>query len=284
MLSIIQDIEDTLGRLRAGRLRVYIPRPVGLYRKIPGGFFHASPEVFIQTGGGTDFECPGETFRLQTWEVCVMPAGVPHVEIPIDLQSSYSIMVCMQARDGLLVHRAEASDRREITAISAEHLGTARARGAFRYLEEMTSPVPEKHQRGYENSLLEAFFITTLGELQKPSVAADHHSPLVAEAEKLARALLADPELSVVMLAAALGCSADYLSRKFHREKGQTLTTWIARERVALARDLLPDPRRSVAEVAWMCGFTAASYFIRVFRQQTGLTPRAWRASAGTLA
>jgi AraC-like DNA-binding protein len=29
-----------------------------------------------------------------------------------------------------------------------------------------------------------------------------------------------------------------------------------------------------------MCGFSAASYFIRVFRQQTGLTPRAWRESA----
>ena len=279
MLSLVRDIERALGRLRAGKLRVRIPRLTGLYRKIPRSFFHASPEVFIQTGGGTDFECPGESFRLKTWEVCVMPAGVPHIETPIDLATPYSILVCMQARDGLLVHRAAASERREISAVRAEHLTTTRGRGAFRYLEEMTVQVPEKHRRGYENSLLEAFFITTLGELQRPSAKADPRSPLVAEAEKLARALLADPELSVVRLSAALGCSADYLSRKFHQEKGQTLTTWIARERVALARDLLPDPRRSVAEVAWMCGFTTASYFIRVFRQQTGLTPRAWRAS-----
>jgi AraC-like DNA-binding protein len=280
MVSLIRDIERALTRLRTGKLRVHIPRLVGLYRKIPRSFFHPAPEVFIQTGGGTDFECPGESFRLKTWDVCVMPAGVPHAESPIDLATPYGILVCMHARDGLLVHRAAASARREIIAVRAEHLATARGRGAFRYLEEMTAPVPEKHRREYRHSLLEAFFITTLAELQRPSIESDPRSPLVAEAEKLARALLSDPELSVVRLAGSVGCSADYLSRKFQQEKGQTLTGWIARERVALARDLLPDPRRSVSEVAWMCGFSAASYFIRVFRQQTGLTPRAWRASA----
>lgn len=279
MKSIAGDIERTLAGLRAGRLRVRIPRQVGLFRKIPRAFFHATPEVFIQTGGATDFECPGESFRLRTWEVCVMPAGVPHIETPIDRKTPYGILVCMSARDGLLFHRAEASPRREITAVSAEHLTTARGRGAFRYLEEMTAPVPEKHRREYLHSLLEAFFITTLGELSRPSATADTRSPLVAEAEKLARALLAAPELSVAQLARALGCSADYLSRRFQGEKGQTLTRWIARERVAMARDLLTDPRHSVAEVGWMCGFSTASYFIRVFREQTGLTPRAWRES-----
>jgi AraC-like DNA-binding protein len=280
MVSVVRDIERALSRLRAGKLRVHIPRLIGLYRKIPRSFFHPSPELFIQTGGGTDFECPGESFRLKTWEVCVMPPGVPHIETPIDLASPYGILVCMRARDGLLVHRAAASERREITAVRAEHRTSSRGRSAFRYLEDLTAPVPDKHRRGYQNSLLEAFFITTLGELQRPTAPSNSRSPIVAEAEKLARALLADPELSVAQLAATLGCSADYLSRKFHREMGQTLTTWIARERVALARDLLPDPRRSIAEVGWMCGFSATSYFIRVFRQQTGFTPRAWRLSA----
>ncbi len=279
MHSIVRDLGRALSALSAGRLRVRIPRAVGLFRKIPKAFFHATPEIFIQTGGATDFECPGESFRLKTWEVCVMPAGVSHIETPIDLKTPYGILVCMQARDGLLIHRAAASSRREILAVSAEHLPTPRGRGAFRYLEEMTAPVPEKYRREYLTCLLEAFFITTLGELSRPSSTADTRSPLVAEAEKLARALLAAPELSVAQLAAALGCSADYLSRRFQREKGQTLTRWIARERVAMARDLLADPRHSVAEVGWMCGFSAASYFIRVFRQQTGLTPRAWRES-----
>lgn len=277
-----RDLEQTLAGLRAGRVRVRIPRQVGLFRKIPKAYFHATPEVFIQTGGATDFECPGESFRLRTKEVCLMPAGVPHIETPIDRRTPYGILVCMQARDGVLIHRAQASSRREITAVVAEHLVTPRGRGAFRYLEEMSAPVPEKHRRAYQTSLLEAFFITALSELSRRSAALETRTPLIAEAEKLARALLASPELSVAQLAAALGCSPDYLSRRFQREQGQTLTGWIARERVALARDLLADPRHSVAEVGWMCGFSTASYFIRVFRGQTGLTPRAWRESART--
>src|SRR6188474_2348388 len=99
MLSAPQDLERTLATLQAGRLKVRIPRQVGLFRKIPKAFFHAAPEVFIQTGGATDFECPGGAFRLRTWEVCVMPAGVPHIETPIDLKTPYGILVCMQGRD-----------------------------------------------------------------------------------------------------------------------------------------------------------------------------------------
>jgi len=280
MFSIVRDIERTLASLRAGRLRVRIPQSAGLFRRKPRSYFHASPELFIQTGGGTDFDCPSESFRLRTWEVCVMPTGVPHAETPIDLKTPYGILVCMQVRDGISINRATASPRREITAINAEHLTTLRGRGAFRYLEEISLPVPEKHRRDYEVSLLEAFFITLLGELSRPSLVRDSRSPLIAEAEKLARALLADPGLSVVRLAGALECSADYLSRRFHHERGLTLSGWIARERVAMARDLLADPRHSVAEVGWMCGFSTASYFIRVFRQQTGFTPRVWRESA----
>ncbi|MET0262838.1 MAG: helix-turn-helix transcriptional regulator, partial [Rariglobus sp.] len=89
------------------------------------------------------------------------------------------------------------------------------------------------------------------------------------------------PELSVERLAASVGCATDTLSRQFHRERGVTLTTWIAKERVALAKELLTDGRYNVAEVGWACGFSAASYFIRVFRSHTGMTPRLWRVAAG---
>lgn len=277
MQSAAVDIERTLSRLREGRLRVRVPRQAGLYRKLPGSMYHASPELFIQTGGGTDFECPEEAFRLKTWEVCVMPAGVPHVETPIDLKTPYGILVFMRARDGVLMHRAAATPARKISATEADQVTSARVRAAFRYLEDISAPVPGHHRREFENSLLEAFFITILAESRRPTLVTDACSPLVAESEKLARALLADPDLSVARLASTLGCSADYFSRRFHRERGTTFSTWIARERVAMARDLLEDPRYSVAEVGYMCGFSAASYFIRVFRQQTGLTPRAWR-------
>ena len=281
MLAIAKDLERVLGSLRAGRLKIRLPQQVGLFQRRPRSFFHATPELFIQTGGGTDFECPGDSFRLRSGEVCVMPSGVPHAETPRDLRTPYGVLVCMHARDGFIIQRAASTAESEIVAVATEHLSSPRGRAGFRYLDELSSGamVPDGYRRAFEQSLLEAFLITLLGELNRPSAADASRSPLVAEAEKLARTLLPDPELSVARLARALGCSADYLSRRFHEERGITLTAWITRERMDIAKDLLADPRRNVAEICWACGFNAPSYFIRVFRQQTGTTPRTYRVT-----
>ncbi len=280
MISLAQDIERVLSALRRGRVRVQVPRSSELFRRKPRSFFHPYPELFLQTGGATDFECPSEAFRLCTGEVCVMPTGVPHAETPIDLRSPYGTIVFMRARDGILVHRAAASERRIITAFDAEHLVSSRGRSAFRYLEEMSAPVSDDHREGFRQSLLEVFLVTALGELHRPSGGERSQSQLIAESEKLARTLLGNSDLSVASIASTLRCSANYLSRRFHEERGMTLGAWITRERLDLARDLLSEPRHSIAEIGWMCGFSSPSYFIRVFRQQTGFTPRAWREAA----
>ena len=281
MLAIAKDLERVLASLRVGSLKIRIPQQVGLFQRRPRSFFHSTPELFIQTGGGTDFECPGDSFRLRSGEVCVMPSGLPHAETPRNLRTPYGVLVCMHARDGFIIQRAASTAEREIVAVATEHLSSPRGRAGFRYLDELSSEsiVPEGYRPAFEQSLLEAFLITLLGELNRPSAADASRSPLVAEAEKLARTLLPDPELSVARLARALGCSADYLSRRFHEERGITLTAWITRERMDIAKDLLADPRRNVAEICWACGFNAPSYFIRIFRKQTGTTPRTYRVT-----
>jgi len=280
--SYERELEAALARLRAGRARVHVPRPVELHRRRPRSHFHPTPELFVQTGGATAFECPGGRFTLGTGELAVMPRGVPHAETPIDRRTPYGILVCMHARDGFTLHRARAAEGRAIQGWGTERLASARGREAFRYLDDVAEAdkVPARHRRRFVGGLVDAFLVTLLGELHRPAVVSDARSPQVREAEKLARTMLADPELSVGRLAASAGCATDTLSRQFHRERGVTLTTWIARERVSLAKDLLADARYNVAEVGWACGFSTASYFIRVFRAHTGVTPRAWRCAA----
>lgn len=280
MIPLSKDIERVLASLRAGRLKVRVPRSSDLFRWRPRSFFHPYPELFIQTGGATDFDCPSESFRLRTWEVCVMPTGVPHAETPVDLKTPFGTIVFMRARDGFFVHRASASPAGDIHASQAEHMVSSRGRAAFRYLEEMSASVAEKHRSAFRQSLLEVFLVTALGELHRPSGGIDSQSPLVTETEKLARTLLGNPDLSVAGIASTLGCSANYLSRRFHEERGMTLGAWITRERLEMARDLLSEQRHSISEIGWMCGFSSPSYFIRVFRQQAGFTPRAWREAA----
>lgn len=274
--KLSRDFEGVLTRLQRGRQRVHLPTQAGAWRHLPGTFFHAVPEMFIQTGGGTDFVCPGGAFSTETKDVCVMPSGIPHGEQPRDLRTFYEIVVCWPVSDGFAIHRSK-SPLGVIQAEEMAHFVSIRGKAAFRHLEEMTRPVSGPYRETYVRSLLTAFCIDLLEELQRPEPVTSEASPLIAGIERRARPLLADPELSVARLAVLAGCSPDHLSRRFRQVSGISLGQWITRERLAMARDLLRDRRRSVAEVGWACGFRAPSYFIRVFRNQSGLTPGAWR-------
>jgi len=208
-----------------------------------------------------------------------MPRGVPHAETPQDLKTPYGIIVCMQARNGMYLHRARADAERKIMGYGSMLVHGTRMRAAGGYLDEIArhETVPKNQRARYVSALVETFLLTLLSELQQPAPPDPAGSALVIETEKMVHTLLADSGLTIARLAAGLGCSTDHLSRRFHKERGITLNAWIARERIRYARELLADPRYNVSEVAWACGFTTASYFIRIFRGQTGVTPRVFR-------
>lgn len=77
-------------------------------------------------------------------------------------------------------------------------------------------------------------------------------------------------------VARGLGLSA----RSFHRrlsEHGLTFQTLTENTRRDLAKDLLNDERHSLAEVAFLTGFSEQSSFTRAFKRWVGRTPAAYR-------
>lgn len=281
-----EDLSYLLEHISAGKGTVYIPTRKDLHRRLPRTHFHPFPELLIQTGGASSLDCPGESFVMNTWDICVIPRGVPHAETPLDKDSPYALIACMQHRDGQYLHRGRANAMRQIEGYATVAILGVRPRDVFNYLDDATShgEVSGARRDHYIRSLVEVFLITTLAELdelpnqKKPE---SKISALVIDAEQMVRSLLADPELRVAKVARALGYSADYLSRQFHRERGQSLLSWILHERITMACDLLRDHRYNIAEVGWACGFNEPSYFIRVFRNHRGMTPRIYRQSLG---
>lgn len=277
------DLADRLGALRADGLKIVIPAQCGSHRCRPGFELHPTSELFIQTGGATDFSCSDKKFRLSAGQVCVMPHGVPHREVPVDTETPYGILVCLYDRNGMFLHRAKAEADRRIVGYGTLHLAGVRCRDSFRYLDDIAAAhaMPAIHRKDFIRSLLEAFLLTTLTSLKlRSNLPAETGSTLIVEAERLISMRLGDHNLSVQDLARNLGCTPDHLSRQFHRERRITLINWIGTERVALAKDMLTDRRYNVTEVAWACGFKEPSYFIRIFRRHTGTTPRSFRKEA----
>ena len=91
---------------------------------------------------------------------------------------------------------------------------------------------------------------------------------------------LGDPGLSIERIAQALNCSKRHLHNAF-ADEDDTLAGYILRQRVlACARDLRRSgtQARPVTDIALSWGFSNLSHFSRVFRDQLGTSPSAYRA------
>jgi len=266
-----------LERVRKAQVRVHLPDRVQLHTRQKNASFHATPELFIQTGGATDFVCPGANFRLKTGEICVMPRGLPHAETPIDLKTPYQVLVF---GDRFVIEGRADSARRILSHPFVMLEEEAHAFDRMRCLDDMAeyARLPKSDQKAYIRSLVETFLLTALCELKRPPrVIKETAPPLVVEAREYVHIHLSESSLTVQEIAAALACTPDHLSRLFRQVEGVKLMSWIAGQRVALAKNLLKETRHNVAEVGWASGFNEPSYFIRVFKRYTGMTPRSYR-------
>ena len=73
------------------------------------------------------------------------------------------------------------------------------------------------------------------------------------------------------------GVSVRHLTRCFGQEVGVSLTTYLKRYRIKQAKQLLRMGDKNITQIANAVGFSDSGYFTRVFRQETGVSPRAYQ-------
>lgn len=83
-------------------------------------------------------------------------------------------------------------------------------------------------------------------------------------------------DLSVDSLCAKYGLSATALYQLFKKSFGYGVVQMIRKERIKKAQGLLLDPKLSIGEVASLVGILDANYFTRIFKSETGITPKAF--------
>jgi AraC-like DNA-binding protein len=91
----------------------------------------------------------------------------------------------------------------------------------------------------------------------------------------------AQPGLSIEDVAAHLGVTARYVHMTLAAE-GLKPSEYLRTCRLSAARRLLSSPAsagRSIAEIAFACGFASSSHFSTEFRKRFGTSPRSYRQS-----
>lgn len=103
-----------------------------------------------------------------------------------------------------------------------------------------------------------------------------NESRLLQRAEAYIDAHL-DARISLEEMAKLCGMSPFRFSRAFKKVHEQTFQDFLLSQRIRKASSLLVNPSVAVADVAYLVGFQDPSYFARIFKRHTGISPSDYR-------
>ncbi len=86
-----------------------------------------------------------------------------------------------------------------------------------------------------------------------------------------------DQKLSAADLAPLVGYTEYYLTDKFRKETGVSLSSYIRDKKIERAKVLLETTALPISEIADMLAFNTPNYFIQCFRNVEGCTPARYR-------
>ena len=86
-----------------------------------------------------------------------------------------------------------------------------------------------------------------------------------------------DRKITLDDIAVYVSLSRSYLSKLFKDETGYSLFSYINHIRIEKSKELLLDDTISLVDVAGLCGFEDQSYFTKVFKKETGISPKRFR-------
>ena len=95
----------------------------------------------------------------------------------------------------------------------------------------------------------------------------------VRRAVDWAETYLIDPALSVSDMATAAGLSTCHFGVVFKSHMGESPYAYVLRRRAQFARDLIEGTEDSIAQVAYVSGFSSQAHLTTVMRRVLGVTP-----------
>jgi AraC-like DNA-binding protein len=129
---------------------------------------------------------------------------------------------------------------------------------------------PETFSSVMARAHLHRLLVTVLRDAgRQPSIAST--SPLLEGTQRL---IAAYPDaVSPAFLAQEMGLSASHFHERFLVETGFTPHTYIVRQRIEAAKQLLGEGELSISTIAFRVGFSSSQHFATVFKKVEGISP-----------
>jgi len=108
------------------------------------------------------------------------------------------------------------------------------------------------------------------------------HAAAMRKAELFIRENLTR-KISLSEIAKVAGLSAPYFSTIFKEEMGENLSSYVNRQRVEKAGRMLLETGLTLSEIAASCCFQDQSWFSKIFKSFTGISPGKYRRQGGLI-
>lgn len=139
------------------------------------------------------------------------------------------------------------------------------------YIQKMDTLKTEEEVRALHVDML-SFYTEEIAALDKKNV---YSRPIIECLDYIYNHL--HEVIRLGELAELVGLNKSYLSTLFKQEMGKSITEYILSKRMEAACSMLKFSDYSFAEIGAILTFSSQSHFSRVFKEQTGQTPREYR-------
>ena len=152
----------------------------------------------------------------------------------------------------------------------ADNLLHTRERLRMKYQVQLTGEEPEAPEVPHET-------IETVDTTKILSNIARKNEVFIEKVKGIILKNIAKSELNSALIADAMNLSQRQLNRKVNSVLGIDTASYIRQMRIVKAQELLLETEDPVGDIGYNCGFESSSYFSKIFRQHTGLTPSEYR-------
>ncbi|MCD8190660.1 MAG: AraC family transcriptional regulator [Clostridiales bacterium] len=137
---------------------------------------------------------------------------------------------------------------------------------------EAASTVPDVIQ------IIEVMYLDITNQVHELSLM-QIHNPVVRECMNYLDTNYKE-KLDLDELADKLGYTKYYISLRFKKETGITVSEYLTERRISYAKTVLKNPHIKIQEISDELHFSSPSHFSFVFRKYTGVTPTQYRKNA----
>jgi AraC-like DNA-binding protein len=213
------------------------------------------------------------TFHGTPGDFLLIPSQTPHRDEFLLLKGLRILLIHFEWDKELFF---QSVNNRALTNLSYETRNEARRRVEFlRTRWEKNSEFAIQNASLQLHSLLALFYYDIM-QNSTSNTSMPPPSPAIDAMRRVKHFLNQNFASQITLKEAAdfAGISSSYLSRQFHHEYGISFNAYLTARRLEAAQHLLHSSRLQTGEIAAQCGFNSVSYFIRVYKQHYGVTPR----------